>query len=466
MPHHLSRRQALQSLLVAGSYPLLAHLLMAHAAPHRAQAGTASSVIVVGAGVAGLSAARTLHAAGLRVTVLEARDRIGGRVWTDRTLGVPLDMGASWLHGERRNPLTTLADDNDIRRIPTDYDNLALYESNGAQVDADTIDEIEVGFAEVIAAAAEIAEDRDDDLSLADAIAVAIAEEDLTPAERRYLAFAVNTIIEHEYAARADDLSAWWWDNDDAFAGDDYLFPDGYDWLPNLLARGLDVRLGMAVARVAYGADGVQVTVGEQVFAADYAVLAVPLGVLKAGTITFDPPLPPNKQRAIQALNFGVLNKLYLRFDRVFWDADADVIGQVDNAERGRWSTFVNLASVVGQPVLLCFNAGAYGLEIEALADAELVAEAMERLRAIYGHHIPDPIGHVATRWGADPFTYGSYSSYGVGSSPDDRAALAEPLAAVLFFAGEATQVDYPSTVHGALLSGQRAADALLDTDG
>jgi monoamine oxidase len=460
----LSRRQMLKLMLVSGSAAMLPAALLTQTARMRAQG---ESVLIVGAGVAGLTAGRMLHDAGYSVILLEGRDRFGGRVWTNRTLdGLALDLGASWIHGTEDNPLTELADGASIERVITDYDNMIMYRSDGSVVSDDESDATDELFEALMERVAEIAEASDTTISLGDAIQQARIEmdDDLDDKQRKALDFMVNTSIEHEFAADVFKLSAVYWNSDEEFEGEDVVFPNGYDWLPRLLSEGLDIRLNTIVSEISYGEDSVEITAGDATFEADYAIVTLPVGVLKANVVTFNPPLPEHKQQAIANLYVGVLNKLYLRFPDVFWDSDVFAVDFIPD-ERGQWSDFLNFSDVVGQPVLLAFNAGEYGLAIEELSDEEVVAAAMRRLRMIYGSEIPEPIGYLRTRWSKDPFAFGSYSSYGVNATPDDRAALAEPLNGVLFFAGEATHPNFPSTVHGALMSGQRAAEELLEIE-
>ncbi|MFZ4826696.1 MAG: FAD-dependent oxidoreductase [Phototrophicaceae bacterium] len=455
----LDRRKFLKMLLSVGMMPSLSGARIARQ--------DAFDVVVIGAGVAGLAAAQTLQQDGYRVVVLEARARYGGRVWTNRDLnGLALDMGASWIHGVNGNPLTELADELNITRVETDYDNGATYYSDGSIMEDADADEYYRIFEEIIETAYAITEERDNDLPLSEAIRLALVEleYEFGEEENQILAYFINSIIEHEYANDASNLSAWYWDESGGYTGEDVLFPNGYDWLTNHLAQGLDIRLEMPVKQIDYSADeGVRVMAEGQTFVAATAVVTVPLGVLKANAITFNPALPSAKQQAIQRLQMGVLSKLYLQFPEVFWDADAHLIGYVDAESRGRWGECLNLADVVQQPILLCFNAGQYGQEVESLSDADIIAGAMTMLRTIYGDDIPAPIGHLRSNWSNDPYSYGSYSSYGVGSTPDDIEALAESVADVLFFAGEATNFDYSGTVHGALISGQRAAEELIE---
>lgn len=455
----VDRRKFLKMLLSVGILPAWYRLASAQQ--------DEIDVLVIGAGVAGLVAAQQLQQEGYRVVLLEARARYGGRVWTNRDLnGLALDMGASWIHGVEGNPLTELADELQVARVETDYDNGVTYYSDGSVMEDADADEYYGIFEEIIETAYAVAEERDNDLPLSEAIRLALIEleYEFDEEENQILSYFINTIIEHEYANQVGNLSAWYWDESGEFDGEDVVFPNGYDWLTDHLAQGLDIRLEMPVTQIDYSADeGVRVMAGGQTFTADYAVVTVPLGVLKANAITFNPPLPQAKQHAIQRLQMGVLSKLYLHFPEVFWDADALLIGYVDATSQGRWGECLNLANVVQQPILLCFNAGRYGVEVESLSDAEIIAGAMTMLRTIYGNDIPEPLGHLRSNWSNDPYSHGSYSSYGVGSTPDDIEALAEPVADVLFFAGEATNFEHTGTVHGALISGQRVAEEVVE---
>ena len=421
------------------------------------------AVIVVGAGVSGLAAARRLQDAGVKVLVLEGRDRLGGRVWTDRTWAdAPLDMGASWIHGIKNNPIAELAEELGIETVVTDYDNMAIYDADGRALSDEAMDELDEGVEEVLEDAAALGEELDEDISLQEGVNRVLAEELLTTEEQRQINYALNTYIEHEFANDLSQMSLWYWDEDESFTGDDVVFPGGYDWLVQALANGLDIRLNQVVTQVIYDETGVRVVTSAGEFAAARAIITLPLGVLQKGAVQFVPPLPPAKQAAIHKFGFGVLNKLYLRFPTVFWDGEAVLLGYMA-ANKGEWAEYLNIYKVTGQPILLCFNAGEYGLAIEEMGDEELVAAAMQVLRTIYSQHIPDPTAWLITRWGSDPFAWGSYSSPGVGASNADRDTLAEPISDRLFFAGEATIANHSATVHGAYISGERAAERIVE---
>ncbi|MFZ4815987.1 MAG: FAD-dependent oxidoreductase [Phototrophicaceae bacterium] len=428
------------------------------AQPTQAQA---QHLIVVGAGVAGLAAAQAAQQAGWRVTVLEARDRIGGRVWTNRDIpDLALDMGASWIHGIRGNPVAELAESNNIETVLTDYEDITVYDDEGESLDED-LEDLLANYEDLYDEIEWLRENSDEDYSLAEAFAEAVEELDLDEDEIALLRLAFALQEEQEYAADADQLSLWSWDTGGELLGEDVWFPNGYDWLPRLLAEGLDIRLNTPVQSVRYSTGGVTVTANGQTFSGDAALITLPLGVLKAGSVQFEPPLPRRKQQAIDRLGMGLLNKLWMRFDEVFWDDDVTVIAHADDTPT-RWGAFFNFAPVLGQPVLLGFCSGAQAERIERMSDAEVIEGALQVLRDMYDEVVA-PNAALISRWRSDPFALGAYSYYPVGASLDDREALADPVNDVLFFAGEATHRRYPSTVHGALMSGLDVAEQLIN---
>jgi monoamine oxidase len=423
-------------------------------------------VIVIGAGIAGLAAARELVASGMTVTILEARDRIGGRIWTDHSWpGVPLDLGAAWIHGVEDNPIAELADEHGIETVETQYGELWLYGSDGHEVEDSAAAEIDDWFDDIMADLDDLRDELDeaeaDDIPLGVAIEERLAAEGVSPAERRALDYAINATIEHEYAADVADLSLLYFDECEEFEGEDALFPGGFSQITEQLAKGLDIRRGMVVTKLACNDFGVTVTANGERFDAGYAIVTVPLGVLQAGDIEFQPELPRRHRAALERLGMGLLDACWLRFPHAFWPDDAHFLGYVSE-RKGEWSEWLSLVPITGQPVLCGFNAGTYAREIERLGDDDIVAAAMRALRAMFGDEIPAPEAFAITRWASDPFARGSYSYLATGATPDDYQTLAEPVAGRVMFAGEATNAEFPSTVHGAYLSGIRAAGQIV----
>jgi monoamine oxidase len=441
-------RRAVTGLLTTG-------LLAAGRFSMAAQAAEGRKIAVIGAGMAGLAAARALQAAGVTVTVFEARERIGGRVWTDRTWqGLPVDMGASWIHGLKRNPITALAQEAGVTLQRTEYDSAVAFGAGREHpYPKEPWDILEKAQKRAWKAPA--------DMDLRAAVMALPLWSDLSDKRRTALRSAVHRMVEHEYGADWSALSARHYDEDDAFRGGDALFPQGYDQLAQYAAQGLDIRLGATVRAVQSMAKGVRLTFEDgQVAEVDAAICTLPLGVLQAGDVTFDPPLSPARQEAIAGLGMGLLNKCWLRFDAPPPVPAADWIlnlGPPDDL----WPEWVNPGG--DAPLLLAFNAGPRADEIEALDDAATLASAHSALQGMFGSRFPAPVAAKVSRWRADPLARGAYSYHAVGTGVATRAALAGlDWDGQLAMAGEATSTDHPSTVHGAWMSGLAAAQALL----
>lgn len=417
--------------------------------------------IVVGAGVAGLAAARSLADRGVEVVVLEARDRIGGRVWTsDHWADAPVDLGASWIHGSGDNPITDLAVKAGARTVSTSYESSTDYRSDGRPFDESTSEAFDRWQSSIDAALTAFQDADGADTTVQAAVERALHWPTLTGRDKDLVAHLLNE-YEHEYAGSAAEMSAHYFDSDAELVGDDVLLPAGFRAIPEFLAAGLSVRTGQVVTRIAWSTSAVTVRTGSETFQADHVVVTLPLGVLNSAAVQFDPALPADKLTAIDSLGMGVFDKCYLRFPEVFWP-DTDWMTYVPGPEHyGEWEQWLNLARATGQPILLGFNAAGFGRALEKLGDSEIVAGAMRTLRTVFGPDIPDPLDHQITRWSADPYARGSYSFNKIGSRPKMRDHLAASIDGRVHFAGEATSRDSFGTVHGAYLSGLRAAQKI-----
>lgn len=424
--------------------------VFAPASPRRSQ-----SVVIVGAGVAGLAAATELHTNGFDdVVVLEARDRIGGRIWTD-TIGdgFPVDLGASWIHGAEGNPITAIARENNIATRRTDWGNGVFHYDAGEPARS---------ARRAMRDFWGLAEDNPE-RTLQSVREELLSTTTFSEADRSYLDYLLTTEVENEYAADLSDLSYPSVDGASSYRGGDVVFPGGYRQIVDVLASGVAIRRGQAVTEIDHSGSAIVLTTAAgATFEAARVIVTVSLGVLKDDFIAFHPSLPVRKRSAIARLEMGVLNKAYLLFDDVFWDRTVERLQYV-SADRGQWAETISLYPYTGKPILAMLNSARYGIQLERLSDREVVGRAVAALTNMYGD-VPPPRDARITRWRSDPWSHGSYSYVPAGSSFAEHAALGEPVGDKVFFAGEATNDDYPATVHGAFLSGVRAARQIAAT--
>jgi len=427
-------------------------------------------IIVIGAGIAGLGAARALAARDFEVVVLEGRNRIGGRCHTENGI----DLGAHWIHGTEGNPVATLARQLSVETLfvggdstyTGGWEDMALYTPGHKAVKGQE-------KVSSILLADEIWDDLDDirrrrmaglrpDISIQDALSSLLTRRSLSKSEKAALDWHMNLMARDDCAADLDKLSLYSWDEGyELYGYGDSVFTEGYSALMNALAEGLDIRLEHSVEEVRLletGDDAVEIVTDQGTFSADAAVVTLPLGVLQAGNVRFSPPLPERKQEAIARLGMGNLAKVVAHFDAPFWPEDQYVFGHVPPIVVFYPTVIINLWKTHRQPALVMLVGGDKGREIESWSEEETRDWTMTVLKNVFGDHVPQPLEIIRTGWHNDPFARGSYSYIAVGATTDDIEALAEPVNHRLFFAGEATYAHHWAAVPGAYVSGLREA--------
>lgn len=238
--------------------------------------------------------------------------------------------------------------------------------------------------------------------------------------------------------------------------GRDLLLREGAGALVRALARGITVRTETPVRAVEHGSDAVTVvTARGGRLAADGCVVTVPLGVLQAGGVRFDPPLAAPARRAIDRLGFGLLDKVLLRYDAAWWPGGVTQLGTVGTGVDRTMSAF-DLRPLTGLPILAAFVGGAHARALERRGPRAAEAAVTERLAAGFGDAALRPRRVQVTRWGADRWARGAYSYLRPGASSADREALGAR-AGRLVLAGEHTSPDRPATMDGALAAGRQA---------
>lgn len=409
-----------------------------------------TDILVIGAGAAGIAAARTALAAGARVQVLEARRRIGGRALTDGSLGAPFDLGATWLHWAERNPLAALARQLGIGLVDADASRRERSFVGARPLTAAEQAAYDAAWAAFEAA---IAAYRGPDVAVADAVPRG------GPWDATVAAWQGEVIAAWPLAAMGIlDFRA------NLLRGSNLLPAGGTGALLARLGAGLPVALGAEVTRLAWGGAEAVAEGGFGRLAARAVVCTLPTSLVAAGAIRFDPPLPPAVLEAAHALPLGAAVKVALQA------AGGDRLGLAPNTSTDRQVAPGEALIPItfwpgGHDIATGWIGGPLALEVEregpAAAEALLRAEIAARL----GHAAARAFrpGALVSAWGRDPFSRGAYSHGRIGCGAA-RAVLAAPLAGGrLCLAGEAAATDgLAATLAGAWNSGERAARAAL----
>lgn len=406
-------------------------------------------IIVIGAGIAGLTAARLLQSQGYTVIVLESTTRVGGRLKTNRSLDFAFDEGASWIHTPIGNPITNLAKKAGLKLFMTDDESLTAYDVVGKVISDKRFEIAEKMYNEMIE----------------------------TLYNYGKLGTSFETIYKEYYPERNDDLlqqfflsnyltfdtgglevlSSLYYDEGKAFRGKEKIVTNGYDTLAQWLGNPLNIKFEERVTRISYPNQQVVVETEKNYYEADQVIVTVPLGVLKKEVIIFDPPIPEQKQIAIKDIGMNKVDKFYFQWDEVFFD-DTQYIAYTAK-EKDSFSYYLNLNKInPNTKSLMTFAFANQAVQLEQESDKMVIDKVMTYLRVLYGARIPRPRHMLRTKWAEDPNAYGAYSFTSTQTRMAYFEELARPIENKLFLAGEHTSRAYYATVHGAYLSGLRVA--------
>lgn len=411
-----------------------------------------ATALVIGAGAAGLAAARALREHEVDVTVLEARDRIGGRTWTDYAFGdVPVEFGAEFIHG---------------RHVATWewVERLGLRTFHWTKLSDSMVRLEDRAWLPMDQARARYAEfDITRSWNLPDVpprpsedwrsylIRIGFTRDQLRYVKRSWANACGESMRFLSACAMLEQIRG----NHEAGIGD-YRILDGYGALLDGLARDSDVRLGAVVTRVDTGDGRARVTLaGGEELRADVAVVTLPVGVLQCGTVEFSPELPEEKVRALQGLRMGPVVKLVFRFDAPIVEPHISAIYSADNPPMW-WSPSFGHPTT-GSQVWTAFVSGDWAMELLSFGEQEALDRALDALRRELGLERLEASDGRVIDWPDDPYSRGGYS-FVLPGHDGARERLAAPTPP-LFWAGEATEPEHrAATVHGALESGKRAA--------
>jgi monoamine oxidase len=359
-----------------------AYLSGRHAVRRLLDRADARTAIVIGAGMAGAAAAQSLADAGVRVTVLEARDRIGGRIRSDRAWGPPVELGAAWIHGTGGNPLVPLAREAGLRLVPTDYDDAVARDTVTGRLSAEAVRQW-TRLDGLLEQLGEAWPPR--------SLSVAQWLERQGWTTGRIDSWAAQVEVTQEYALDPSRLGVRATQEGGAYQGGDVLIAGGYASIPERLLTDVDVRLSAPVDSVAASRQDVRVRLQSgRTLTADVVVVAVPLSLLRAGLPAID-PWPPALRQASRSLVTGVFEKVVLRYDEQWW-GDHRVYGIVGGGVPGapagtaaslRWTEFYSLTDVLGFPALVGFSGGSAARSRPA-SDAACTSEATAALAAAF----------------------------------------------------------------------------------
>lgn len=417
-------------------------------------------IVVVGAGVSGLTAARELHDAGYDVVVLEARDRVGGRTWTHEVGGAPVDLGGSWIHGPAGNPLAEFVAEAGMawRNDGMWGTGLVLYDGSGSLCRHDELASLVAALSDFDPA--EAAAHLPPDATFEDAADWYVRDRDLEADHAVVARYAIEWLEGAlNVGGLPSDISVAGIASYVLHGGGNVVVEGGYRRLVDHLATGLDVRLTTAVSAVEHRSGGCTVWAAGEVLTADHVIVTVPLPMLQRRAIRFTPALTAHGAAA-DRLAMAHLEKVVLRFEQPIWPSHQRRATFLTDDHR--FPSWVDMSRHAGAPTLVAFHNPFATPGLTDVGVEERGALAVEVLRRTLPD-LPEPIAVHVTDWTSDPLALGSYSYVPVGGSPDDMAQLASSPSPRLHFAGEHTEPRYFGTVHGAFVSGRRAANVVLD---
>jgi monoamine oxidase len=402
--------------------------------------------IIVGAGVAGLAAARRLAETGRSVLVLEASDRPGGRAHTDAAvLSVPFDLGCHWVHAAASNPFLRVAEELGFD-CAAHVEQLGLYRGSerlGAEEEARAR-----GYFEQVKQAAARAGREGRDAPVSEFI------DPTHPDAPRAATLFTSKFGVPVSRISSLELAVYSW------PADDRPVRDGYGELLRRYFASVPVTLSAPVQRVEWGGGGVRVSTPQGVVEAQRAILTVSTGVLSAGSIRFDPPLPDWKLAAIDGLPMAQALKIGLTFTGDPFRVPGPAILYAMSGDGAAFDVEIWPPPRIGATFYLD---GPAAQELEAAEGGRAARElALDALASIFGTRIRSrAVASLQTTWLGNPLTRGVYSVAAPGTGYP-RAVLARPLEDRLYFAGEACSIEYAGDAHGAYFSGLEAAEAIL----
>ena len=399
-------------------------------------------VVIIGAGAAGIGAARALKQQGKSCLVIEARERAGGRVFTDMALGQPFDAGAAYIHFAATNPWSTIAAELGVEP----QGGYRLWAGSTAYRHGRALSAAEMARRGTLNRS--LAEAYDDVEEASDvSLAKALDEEDQEVRDLGRIQAQMAAGEDPQWISTAD------WQRLEG--GQNHIVPGGYGALVRQAAEPFGVRLGVRATAIDWSGQGVSVATDSGMIRARTAIITVSVGVLQAGHIRFTPALPQATAQALAGLRMGALTKIALQFGAERFDFQPhQFLSEIGDPARAM--TFETWP--FGHEHVIAVCGGDYARGLARQGEAAVVDHALERFTKIAGGEARKAFkrGRLAA-WSEDPFSLGSYA-VALPGQMTSREALAQPIADKLWLAGEATVANYSMTAGGAYIAGREAA--------
>ena len=420
-----------------------------------------NKVLVIGAGISGLAAAKNLNDSGYDVTILEAKDRIGGRLYTDRSLGVPLEVGANWIHDNnpKTNPIMKIKEELGLKSHQCSLAGSVAYfevldkEGNKIEISNKDLEKIEFR----IGIFAYLAKYLRPSTNLRE-LFIFVKKLGLLSFVKEEALFVLIQKIALEQAEDPEKISIEALFEHEGFENDEAII-GGYDQIAYYFEKELHnkIILNSPIDHINYEQDTIKVFCGSEIYEANAVIVTASLGVLKKEVIKFTPELPIEKKQSIKKLGWGTLNKVMLKFAHKFWsDTDFIVIANKES----NFHAWINEEPVCKEPVIVATIAGKNAKKLENKTDEEVMLIALNELKTVYGSKVSELDSYYISKWSLDPYIYGSYSTNKAGENSQLlRKQLSTPVNSKLFFAGEATSVKVAGYLQMALQSGVREAE-------
>jgi monoamine oxidase len=441
-----------------------------------------ADVIIIGAGAAGIAAAMELRKTSLSFVVLEARNRVGGRACTDHETfaPTPVDLGANWIHHYRpENPIYPYYQEFNVDKqisLTEQKENRLNLDYDGKLLSPEAIDDAKAICEQIFACLKDFIDvsKNEEDLSVEQVIKEEYERLVELQNETKRIVDSFLADIELYEASNLAQLSAKQWERVDVNKINDRWVSSGYGTILEHIADkySLPIQLNTIVKRInTHDIDRIAVSTLDDsppIFCRRI-IVTIPLGCLKRDKITFEPPLPDWKRKAINQMGFGLLNKFILQFSDCFWGSATTNLWHTSNQQRGRFLSTTCLPPPAN--ILIIFVHSTLAEEFETMTDNKILEQVMIFIRQVFPQSaVPDPIKYKFTRWAQDPFAYGSYSNSVVHSNPSTIELLARDTAdGRVHWAGEHTNTNDNGNewsngyVHSAFRSGQRAAMAIIN---